>query len=89
AGCCHAGLVNTVETIRHASGIDRVRGIIGGLHLLNASPERLSVTVAAIRAWELEFLIPCHCTGENAIDLMRAELGGIVRPGHAGVSITV
>lgn len=89
AGCCHAGLVNTVETIRQASGIDRVRGIIGGLHLLNASPERLAATIAAIRAWKLEFLIPCHCTGENAVELMRAELGDIVQPGHADLSITV
>lgn len=83
-GCCHSGLINTVEHIRATSGVKRVFGIIGGLHLLNASSERLEATCAAIRKWNPEFVIPCHCTGENAIAFLCATLGTIVTPGYAG-----
>ena len=83
-GCCHAGLINTVEHLRAASGIGTVCGIVGGLHLLNASPERQAATCAALREWAPEFVVPCHCTGEEASAVLRAELGERVVPGYAG-----
>ena len=88
-GCCHSGLVNTVEYIRKTSRIQRVRGIIGGMHLLHASEARLAATSEKLREWAPEFIIPCHCTGDNAIDFMRSRLGGTVRTGYAGMKITI
>lgn len=86
-GCCHSGLINTVEHIRSVSGIERVRGIIGGLHLVNASRERLETTGSALRQWSPEFVIPCHYTGEEATAFLRDELGAIVTPGFAGLEV--
>lgn len=88
-GCCHSGLLNTVEYIRKASGVERVRGIIGGMHLLNASAERLERTLEKLREWSPEFVIPCHCTGGAAIELMQSQLGQIVKPGYAGMKIAI
>lgn len=88
-GCCHAGLINTVEHVRAVSGIARVRGIIGGLHLLNASGERLAATCAALRGWHPDFVIPCHCTGDGAVAALRAELGERIIPGRAGCELRV
>lgn len=88
-GCCHSGLVNTVEYIRKTSRIQRVRGIIGGMHLLHASEARLAATAEKLREWAPEFIVPCHCTGDNAIDFMRSRLGGTVRTGYAGMKITI
>jgi len=64
-GCCHSGLINTVEHIRSVSGVERVRGIVGGLHLLNASCERINSTIDILSEWNPEFVVPCHCTGEE------------------------
>jgi len=86
-GCCHSGLINTVEHIRTISGVERVFGIIGGLHLVNASSERLEATCAAIRKWNPEFIIPCHCTGEKATQFLCDELGAKVTPGYAGLEL--
>lgn len=84
-GCCHSGLLNTVQHIRRVSGVKRVFGIIGGLHLANASPERLEATCAALRRWDPAFVIACHCTGPDAVAFLGAQLGGKVIPGYAGL----
>jgi 7,8-dihydropterin-6-yl-methyl-4-(beta-D-ribofuranosyl)aminobenzene 5'-phosphate synthase len=87
-GCCHAGLVNTIEYIRKISGIQKVHGVIGGMHLVNANQQRLNKTFMAIAPWHPEFLIPCHCTGANASDQMIGKFGSkIVRTGHAGLTV--
>ena len=86
-GCCHAGLINTVEQIRRQSGMGKVRGVIGGLHLTHASRDRLEATCAALRVWNPEFIIPCHCTGEEAHSFLRVALGAKVFPGFAGFEL--
>lgn len=88
-GCCHAGLVNTIDYIRKISGIEKVRGVIGGMHLVNADQQRLDKTFEAMAGWNAEFLVPCHCTGENAATQMQKLLGeNIVRKGFAGMFIS-
>lgn len=74
-GCCHSGIVNTVNYIRKISGIHQVRGVIGGMHLLRASQKRMKETLKAMAEWNMEFIIPCHCTGENAKKEILAHLG--------------
>jgi len=87
-GCCHAGLINTVDLLRSLTGVERILGIVGGLHLLNASRARLDATCTALRHWRPECVIPCHCTGEEAVTTLRERLGDCVTPGHAGFALT-
>jgi 7,8-dihydropterin-6-yl-methyl-4-(beta-D-ribofuranosyl)aminobenzene 5'-phosphate synthase len=87
-GCCHAGIVNTVDHIRRATGVDRVRGIVGGLHLVNASGDRIARTLDALRTWAPEFVVLCHCTGDRAGQALRDGLGAdVVSFGEAGRTI--
>lgn len=89
-GCCHSGLINTINHIRHISGVPRVRGVIGGLHLLHASEERMAETIRVLSGLKLDFLIPLHCTGEPQIRTLKAALGeDVVRPGMAGMTIVL
>ena len=37
--------------------------VLGGLHLLNASPQRLAATLEALRQREVPLVVPAHCTG--------------------------
>lgn len=84
-GCCHAGLVNTVNHIRTVSGTERIHGIVGGFHLLQASEHRLEQTVAFIADCAPDFLIPCHCTGQHVVDRLLREFGSkLVHPGRSG-----
>jgi 7,8-dihydropterin-6-yl-methyl-4-(beta-D-ribofuranosyl)aminobenzene 5'-phosphate synthase len=66
-GCGHAGVVNTVEHIQRIAGNRPIRAVVGGLHLLNASPDRLAATVEALRRWQIPLLVPAHCTGAVAM----------------------
>jgi len=84
-GCSHAGLVNTLNHVRRLSSGVRIRAVIGGFHLLNASRERLNQTMAVLRFLEPDRIVPCHCTGEPAVALLRDVFGERVSPGAAGM----
>jgi 7,8-dihydropterin-6-yl-methyl-4-(beta-D-ribofuranosyl)aminobenzene 5'-phosphate synthase len=89
-GCCHAGLVNTIDYIRKISGIQKVHGVIGGMHLVNADQDRLEKTFRVMGEWTPEILVPCHCTGANAAEQMQHAFGEkIVSIGYAGMEIPV
>lgn len=89
-GCCHSGLVNTVRHIRSISGVERIHGIIGGLHLLNANDERLRATQQFLADCQPDFLVPCHCTGSHVAEQFQQRFGkNIVTAGGAGRRIDV
>ncbi len=66
-GCAHAGVINTLDYIQELNPGRPFRAVLGGLHLLNASPERLTATVEALRRREIPLLAPAHCTGAAAV----------------------
>ncbi|WP_181388439.1 MBL fold metallo-hydrolase [Vibrio albus] len=84
-GCCHSGLINTVQHIQSVTREQKIAGIIGGLHLNRASEQRLQVTCDALTDWQPEFIIPCHCTGEVAIDFLKAYLAEKIIDGGSGL----
>lgn len=87
-GCCHSGLVNTIKHIRKITGIERVTGIIGGLHLLNAGQERVEATLGFLAECRPDFLVPCHCTGTHIAERLQREFGdNVVKTGIAGQRI--
>ncbi len=61
-GCAHAGVCNTVEHARRVTGVDRVRDVVGGFHLLDAPAARLAATADYLAGLELDALHACHCT---------------------------
>jgi 7,8-dihydropterin-6-yl-methyl-4-(beta-D-ribofuranosyl)aminobenzene 5'-phosphate synthase len=87
-GCCHAGLVNTVQAVQESSGERRVDAIVGGLHLRDASPGRLDRTVEALWTLDPALIVACHCTGDAAVARLRESLGPRVQVGAAGASFS-
>ncbi len=71
------------------SGIDRIRGIVGGLHLQNASVQRLEKTYRAIADWGVEFIVPCHCTGKDVVSSMLSIFGDKVQQGRGGLTLVI
>ncbi|MFA7174293.1 MAG: MBL fold metallo-hydrolase [Kiritimatiellia bacterium] len=70
-GCCHAGIINTLRHVQRLSGCEKIRAVIGGLHLVNASAERITKTMVALNEFQLELIVPCHCTGATATELIQ------------------
>lgn len=83
-GCCHSGLLNTLERVRAVAGAGRIHAIIGGFHLSAASEHRMAKTIEGLRAHDPARLIPCHCTGDGAVAALQAAFGDRVTPGATG-----
>jgi len=75
-GCAHAGIINTLRYVRTLTGKRPIHTVIGGMHLLNASPERMDKTVAELRRLGVRRLLPCHCTGFAAMVRLWNEFPG-------------
>jgi 7,8-dihydropterin-6-yl-methyl-4-(beta-D-ribofuranosyl)aminobenzene 5'-phosphate synthase len=83
-GCSHSGVINTLHHALDVSGQSGVRAVLGGFHLVGASQTRIERTCDALKALDPELIVPCHCTGTNAVDQLRRRLGDRVAPGFAG-----
>ena len=75
-GCAHAGVINTLQYIQSLTNSWPIHTVIGGMHLLHASPERMDKTVAELRRLDVKRILPCHCTGLPAIARLWNEFAG-------------
>lgn len=66
-GCSHVGIINIVENVTQRFKDQPIRGIIGGIHLINAKEERVKHTLEELLKLNLEFLALSHCTGDENI----------------------
>lgn len=69
-GCAHAGVVNTVEHIRHLAPSQRIHAVLGGMHLVHANQTRIQKTLDAFRRLGIDRIGPAHCTGWHAAKQM-------------------
>jgi 7,8-dihydropterin-6-yl-methyl-4-(beta-D-ribofuranosyl)aminobenzene 5'-phosphate synthase len=74
-GCAHRGIINTLYHAQKLTGTERIHTVIGGSHLLDASEERLWLTIAALRELGTPRLGLCHCTGLPVASLLAQEFG--------------
>jgi 7,8-dihydropterin-6-yl-methyl-4-(beta-D-ribofuranosyl)aminobenzene 5'-phosphate synthase len=86
AGCCHAGLVNTLNHVRRLTNGSKLRAIIGGFHLLNASDQRLEQTMRRLQSISPDTVVPCHCTGERAFEALNKVLRSRLFSGNSGMT---
>ncbi|WFN34177.1 MBL fold metallo-hydrolase [Methanogenium sp. S4BF] len=67
SGCSHSGIANIIDHARGVCSDDRIRSVIGGLHLMHADQERIEQTARFLAKLNLESLHACHCTGFAAL----------------------
>jgi 7,8-dihydropterin-6-yl-methyl-4-(beta-D-ribofuranosyl)aminobenzene 5'-phosphate synthase len=70
-GCSHAGVHNTLSSALRASRTGRLRAIVGGMHLSEASPEVVALLADEIQKLQPQLVCPCHCTGKAARDYLK------------------
>jgi 7,8-dihydropterin-6-yl-methyl-4-(beta-D-ribofuranosyl)aminobenzene 5'-phosphate synthase len=75
AGCGHAGVVNTLEYAREEVRRAPVLAVVGGLHLFDADDAALDWTAGQLRGMGLSHLLGAHCTGIEAVHVLRDRLG--------------
>jgi 7,8-dihydropterin-6-yl-methyl-4-(beta-D-ribofuranosyl)aminobenzene 5'-phosphate synthase len=65
--CSHRGIVGICRNAVRVTGVPRIHAVIGGFHLSGLSEERVSRVVDAFDELGVEWIVPQHCTGIEAI----------------------
>jgi 7,8-dihydropterin-6-yl-methyl-4-(beta-D-ribofuranosyl)aminobenzene 5'-phosphate synthase len=71
-GCAHPGAMNMVDQVRTIFG-GRIRAVLGGTHLMDAETGRIEETYRYLRSLGCDRVGICHCSGQGAADLIRAD----------------
>lgn len=83
-GCCHTGVINTLRYVHKLTNGKPIHAVIGGMHLLWATEERVNRTIQGLREFGLDHLGPAHCTGMAATAALWDAFPGKCRPCAAG-----
>lgn len=86
-GCGHAGAVNIVRHAMRLTGVRRLHGLLGGLHLGGPAFEAIiGPTVAALADHDPALVVPGHCTGWRAQHALAAALPDAWVQGSSGTT---
>ena len=88
-GCCHAGLINTLEHIAYLSGRRDIYAVIGGTHLGFCGQDQLEMTISALKDWGVKKVAASHCTGFAASARLSREIPKEFQVALVGYSLEV
>ena len=60
-GCSHSGIINIINYAKKITGIDKIYGILGGLHLVDKNELEIEIISKILKQENIEYLAPCHC----------------------------
>jgi 7,8-dihydropterin-6-yl-methyl-4-(beta-D-ribofuranosyl)aminobenzene 5'-phosphate synthase len=91
-GCSHAGIVNIVKQATRVTETQKIHGIIGGLHLIEAmgaAETRIKKTAQALKEYDPDWVYAGHCTGFKAQVELYTTFEDRFSPLHTGMIIEV
>jgi 7,8-dihydropterin-6-yl-methyl-4-(beta-D-ribofuranosyl)aminobenzene 5'-phosphate synthase len=89
-GCGHAGLINTLQHARNATGVKDVYAVIGGFHLTGKIFEPIiNPTIEALKAIKPKVIVPQHCTGWQATFQITRDFPEAFVPNSVGTRFTL
>jgi len=88
-GCAHHGIINTIYHAQQLTGVKAIHTVLGGCHLIDASEERVWLTIAALKELAVQRLGVSHCTGLPASAIMAQEFGDKFFFNNAGTRINL
>ena len=74
SSCGHAGIINTLRRAQQVSGIDKIYALVGGFHLAPAPDDYLRRVMAELKTFDLEHMLPMHCSGVNFIEMAKQQI---------------
>jgi len=88
-GCAHRGVINTIRHAQKITGTEPVYAVIGGTHLIRASPQQMDLTIAELLSYGVQRLGVSHCTGLAASAILAQTFGEAFFFNNAGTSISL
>ncbi|HET8530167.1 MAG TPA: MBL fold metallo-hydrolase [Methylomirabilota bacterium] len=86
--CSHRGIVGICRHAARITGVPKVHAVIGGFHLSGLKEERVTRVVDAFRDLEVDWIVPQHCTGLEAMATMMHRLPEEMVPSSVGSVFT-
>jgi 7,8-dihydropterin-6-yl-methyl-4-(beta-D-ribofuranosyl)aminobenzene 5'-phosphate synthase len=87
-GCAHPGIVAIVREAQKVTG-SPIALVAGGFHLGSASKSQVSSIIDELRQLGVQKVMPCHCTGDDAIALFRSAYGEDFVGGGVGSTVAI
>lgn len=88
-GCCHAGIINTLEHVTGKLGQRDIYAVVGGMHLGFCAQPQIDETVARIKGFGIKKLAASHCTGFAAAARFSRELAKGFHQAQVGYTLDV
>jgi 7,8-dihydropterin-6-yl-methyl-4-(beta-D-ribofuranosyl)aminobenzene 5'-phosphate synthase len=88
-GCVHRGIINTIKYAQKLTGMEQIYAVIGGTHLVSASPQRVDLTIAELLSFGIQRLGVSHCTGLPVATMLARTFGKAFFFNNAGTRIDV
>jgi 7,8-dihydropterin-6-yl-methyl-4-(beta-D-ribofuranosyl)aminobenzene 5'-phosphate synthase len=73
--CSHRGIVGICRNATRLSGVSKIHAVLGGFHLSGLDAERIDRVVDALQGFEVDYLVPQHCTGVEAVVRLAQRMG--------------
>ncbi len=88
SSCSHSGVINVLHHVRRVTGVDKIHGFVGGLHLSGGLFEPIiSRTVQELVSFSPDLVVPGHCTGWKAIHSVAAALPTAYLASNVGTTL--
>jgi Metal-dependent hydrolases of the beta-lactamase superfamily II len=87
-GCAHRGMINILKHAQKLTGVEPIYAVIGGTHLMAASPQRMDSTIAELFGFGIQRLGVSHCTGLPAAAILAQTFGETFFFNNVGTRIT-
>ena len=87
SSCSHAGVINVLRHARRVTGVDKILGFVGGLHLTGGLFEPIiGNTVDELVSLSPDVVVPGHCTGWRAVHTVAAALPSAYMASNVGTT---
>jgi 7,8-dihydropterin-6-yl-methyl-4-(beta-D-ribofuranosyl)aminobenzene 5'-phosphate synthase len=85
SACSHAGIINVLKHAQELFPGIPLYAVMGGFHLSGHSVEKIiPQTITDMKQFNLEMIIPAHCTGWRAVNALGNMFGDKVVPSAVG-----
>lgn len=85
--CSHGGADNIINDIKKTWPDKPIYAYIGGLHLFRSSDEEVLKFAKRVKETGIRCIYTGHCTGDRAMEILKDELGDVIRELYTGLEI--
>ncbi len=86
-GCNHADLVNTIDYAHKLNRGEKIAAMIGGMHIIETSQEKLEEKAEILKNAGIEVVIPLHCSGFPAMCVFKNKFKEKFIEGKTGMKL--